>query len=67
MLTTALTKLLLVFLAPYIKEGPLLLCKDLFCVVIFAGTGEGVATSQEDICNIKGEVVQMARSHTWKV
>ena len=43
MLTTALTKLLLVFLAPYIKEGPLLLCKLLFWVVIFADTGEGVA------------------------
>ena len=41
--TLALTKLLLVFWAPYIKEGPLLLCKDLFGVVIFADTGEGVA------------------------
>ena len=37
-----LDKLLLVFQAPYIKEGPLLLCKGLFWVVIFADTGEGV-------------------------
>ena len=38
-----LDKLLLVFQAPYIKEGPLLLCKGLFWVVIFADTGEGLA------------------------
>ena len=24
-------------------------------------------TSKEDICNVKGEVVQTARFHTWKV
>ena len=24
-------------------------------------------TSKEDICNVKGEVVEMARFHTWKV
>ena len=41
--TLALTKLLLVFWAPYIKEGPLLLYKGLLGVVIFADTGEGVA------------------------
>ena len=40
--TLALTKLLLVFWAPYIKEGPLLLYKGLFWVVIFADTGEEV-------------------------
>ena len=34
-----LDKLLLVFQAPYIKEGPLLLCKGLFWVVIFADEG----------------------------
>ena len=38
-----LDKLLLFFQAPYIKEGPLLLCKGLFWVVIFAYAGEGVA------------------------
>ena len=38
-----LDKLLLVFQAPYIKEGPPLLCKGLLWVVIFADTGEGVA------------------------
>ena len=38
-----LDKLLLVFQAPKVKEGPLLLCKGLFWVVIFADTGEGVA------------------------
>ena len=38
-----LDKLLLFFQAPYIKEGPLLLCKGLFWVVIFADTGEGLA------------------------
>ena len=41
--TLALTKLLLVFQAPHIKEGSLLLYKGLFWVVIFADTGEGVA------------------------
>ena len=35
-------RLLMFFQAPYIKEGPLLLCKGLFWVVIFADTGEGV-------------------------
>ena len=40
--TLALTKLLQVFPAPYIKEGPLLLYKVLFWVVIFADIGEGV-------------------------
>ena len=64
-----LDKLLLVFQAPYIKEGPLLLCKGLFGVVILADTGEGVSlnTSKEDICNVKGEVVQTAMLYTWKV
>ena len=47
-----LDKLLLVFQAPYIKEGPPLLCKGLFWVVIFADTGGGVAEY------IKGEHLQ---------
>ena len=37
--TLALSKLLLFFQAPYIKEGPPLLCKGLFWVVIFCGEG----------------------------
>ena len=37
-----LDQVLLVFPAPYIKEGPLLLYKVLFWVVIFADIGEGV-------------------------
>ena len=26
-----------------------------------------LSTSKEDICNVKGEVVERARFHTWKV
>ena len=42
-MTLALTSFYWFFQAPYIKEGPPLLCKGLFWVVIFADTGEGVA------------------------
>ena len=50
-----LDKLLLVFQAPNIKEGPLLLYKGLFWVVIFADTGGGVAEY------IKGGYLQCKR------
>ena len=49
-----LDRFLLIFLAPYIK-GPILLCKGLFWVVIFADTGEGVAEY------IKGGYLQCKR------
>ena len=63
-----LDKLLLVSQVPYIKEGPLFYAKVCFGWLSLQ-TQERVLlnTSKEDICNVKGEVVQIARFHTWKV
>ena len=61
-----LDRFLLVFQAPYIKEGPLLLCKGLFWVVIFEDTGEGVAEYIKG-GHLKCKWRSGARFHTWKV
>ena len=55
-----LDRLLLLFWAPYIKDGPHLLCIGLFWVVILQTTKERMSlnTSKRDICNVKGEMVK---------